>query len=155
MEGILMRILATTNNVVQKIIKPCKKWPKVSITIAIVGAIASIASAMADFTKVAAVFSNQPEPHVVTHEQFNTMIVPLVNHVDGLQKTVAGLQLEIRILRHQLRGDEQANDNQVPKMVNPSELESKTTNDDQKSLTETYNQVQQLQREQYKQSENR
>lgn len=72
---------------------PLKRRPKLAIFLVIAGGIGTLGSGLAGFTDVLDFFkSTSYEEKYITHQQFNTLMVPLIDRIEQMDSTIQQLR---------------------------------------------------------------
>lgn len=145
---------------------PLKSRPKLAIIIACAGGLGGIGSGLAGFTDFFSFFFGEEEPlredqAYITHQQFNTLIVPLVNNVQYMEQKIDHLnekidhQQQLLSLSSESSTTEdtphmptQPEESSQPKAITPIPLTGRGTEHDWSEVQQALERVQQMQQQQ-------
>lgn len=123
---------------------PLRRRPKLTIFVCVAGAVGTLGSGLAGFTDVFEYFYDQTKQEkYVTHNQFNTMITPLVTNMEIIQQTLTQLDRRIQRLEHMQLSDKQKSTLQSLKK------QRQNKQSEYENLYKTMERVRDMQRQQY------
>lgn len=137
---------------------PLRRRPKLAVVLACAGAVGAVGSGLAGFTDLLTYFDEQPlreDQAFITHQQFNTLIIPLVQNVEQMQRKIDRLNAKI----DNLQQPESTNGGRAPASTPHMPTQPESTSEypaapsernvpNNSSLQETLDRVQELQMQQ-------